>query len=281
MKDSSELTGFSVRGEENCSPREHPTAKVFFIEAYNLTKYYGSLEALNGLNLQIRGGHIQGLLGCNGAGKSTAMKILAGILRPIKGFARIMGYNITSQGLEAKKYLGYVPENPRPYESLKVKEFLEFIGKIHGVKGSVLDERIEKFLTAFELRDRAKSNIGSLSMGMRQKVAISAAMIHQPSVLLLDEPLIGLDPASQRVVKDMLKDFAKDRRTILLSTHILPYAEELCDTITIIDKGYVIAEGSIDELKQMSKSGDHANLEEVFLRIVRESHVKDINISEI
>lgn len=265
----------------NMAQKNIQQQKPFFIEAYNLTKHYGSLVALSGLNLQISEGHIQGLLGCNGAGKSTTMRILAGILKPTRGYAKIMGYDISSEGVDAKKHLGYVPENPRPYESLRVKEFLEFIGKIHGVKGAFLEERIEKFLTVFKLMDRSTSSIGSLSMGMRQKVAISAAMIHQPSVLLLDEPLTGLDPASQRVAKDMLKDFARDGGTVLLSTHILPYAEELCDRIIIIDGGSLIAEGSVSELRQKSRSKAHANLEEVFLRIVGESHVEDTNTSEI
>lgn len=240
------------------------------IETVGLTKHYGPTVAVSDLNLRVRQGELYGLLGPNGAGKTTTMRILCGILRPTRGTARILGKDIVGEALEVKRLIGYVPESPNPYEYLTVDEFLTFMGELHDVTGRALRDRVDRYLEMLELADKRRSLISTLSRGMRQKVALIAALVHEPKVLLLDEPLMGLDPGVQRTVKDMLYERVNDGATVLFSTHIMDWAEAMCTRIGIINRGQLVAEGTMDELRAMSRSGRHATLEDVFIKLTEE-----------
>lgn len=241
------------------------------IETIDLRRSYGATVAVDGLNIRVESGEFFGLLGPNGAGKTTTIKMLCCILKPTAGTARILGKDIITESLEVKQLIGYVPENPSPYEFLTVDEFLTFMGGIRNVEKGELGDRIDRYLETFQLTERRGSLIGSLSLGMRQKVAITAALLHEPKVLLLDEPFMGIDPISQRMVKKLLLERLRGGATIVFSTHIMDWAEAMCRKIGIINNGRLIAEGTMKDLRSMSKSGEHATLDEVFLKLTEEA----------
>jgi len=236
------------------------------IETFDLTKSFGNLIAVNKLNLKVRKGEIFGFLGPNGAGKTTTIKLMTGLLKPTSGTVTIMGTDIQDNPVEAKKFIGLIPEEPRVYEKLTGNEFLKFMGNLFGISGSEIDRKIKELLRIFDLEEKGDELIQSYSHGMKQKIAIAGALIHSPGVLFFDEPTVGLDPKSARVIKDILKFRAKAGDCIFMSTHILEIAERICDRVGIIQNGKLIAVGDMEELRKLSMEGK-GNLEEIFLQL--------------
>lgn len=234
------------------------------IKTQNLTKRFGSVTAVDRLSLTVNGGEIYGFLGPNGSGKTTTIKMLAGLLEPDDGQAFICGYDLASQPAAAKALLAYVPDQPKLYGKLTAREFLELIADLYRIPRALSRPRGQQLLAMFGLAERAEELLEGYSHGMRQKVVLAAALIHQPRVLLMDEPTVGLDPASARLLKDVLVELARQGATVFVSTHILEIAERLCNRVGILQKGRLIAEGSPAELR--SQAG-RDNLEDIFLEL--------------
>lgn len=241
------------------------------IEVDKLTKVYGKVVALDGISLAVEEGEILGLLGPNGAGKSTLMKIVVGILRPTSGKVRVGGSDVTTAPETAKRNVGYLPENPSLYPGLTVTEFLRFLGKIRDVPDGALRDRIAESLMTFSLEEKADAMLSTLSKGMKQKVALIAATLHDPKVLVLDEPLTALDPKSQVFVNSWIASKGKSGTTVLLSTHNLEIAQDHATRIAIIDKGSIIALGGLESLRAKADAGKDARLDEVFLKLTAET----------
>jgi ABC-2 type transport system ATP-binding protein len=216
------------------------------IEVEGLTKLYGSFPAIQELNFHARPGEIVGFLGPNGAGKTTTMRILAGYMPPTSGTARVAGFDVVDQSLDARRRVGYLPETVPLYPEMSVTEYLTFMGSLRGV--AELEDRVDTVLEQVGLSDRAASFIGNLSKGLRQRVGLAQALLHQPEVLILDEPTIGLDPAQIIEVRRIIQELGRDR-TVLLSTHILPEAQQLCARVLIINRGRIVAEDSPGNLQ--------------------------------
>lgn len=237
----------------------------------NLTKRYGDLVALDDVSLKIDSSEVFGLLGPNGAGKSTLLKTMVGILKPTSGTIRVGGNDIVQNPENAKRIIGYLPENPSLYTGLTTQEFLQFVGKIRGVEDDRLDQEISESLKGFSLEEKGDSLIGSLSKGMKQKVAIIATSLHSPEVLVLDEPLTALDPKTRVSVKEWIASQTKRGVTTILSTHDLDVAQTHSGRIAIIDRGRIIAVGGIESLRKMANAEMDARLEDVFLRLTAEA----------
>jgi ABC-2 type transport system ATP-binding protein len=240
------------------------------IEIDGLTKTYGNAHALNGLNLKVRAGEIYGLLGPNGAGKTTTLKITAGLIEPTSGSVAISGFDATKESLQAKAKIGYVAEIPILYESLSPRELLEFAASVRGIDKDTLNRRLSQLAEAFDVASALDSPIATLSMGTKQKVAIIAALIHQPPVLLLDEPLNSLDARSNKILRELLSLHVQKGGAVLFSTHIMEIAQKLCSRIGIIFQGKMVAEGNLDQLRAQT-GGKDATLEEVFMKLTHES----------
>ncbi|MGI9038861.1 MAG: ABC transporter ATP-binding protein [Gemmatimonadota bacterium] len=240
-----------------------------------LTKRYGNFTAVDGLDLQIDAGIIFGLLGPNGAGKTTTLRMIAGILEPDAGTVLIAGHDIVREPIAARSFLGFVPDRPFVYEKLTGAELLRFTAGLHGLEGPEVETRIDELLTLWDLSSWRDQLIESYSHGMRQKVIISSALVHQPKVLVIDEPMVGLDPRSARLLKNILRSYAASGGTALVSTHTLDLAETLCDRLAVIDRGKVLAAGTLDDLRRTA-AAEEAGLEEVFLRITRGATDDDI-----
>jgi ABC-2 type transport system ATP-binding protein len=235
-----------------------------------LTVDYGSRRAVDALSLEVRAGEIYGLLGSNGAGKSSTIKAIVGLVRPTAGTIRVFDQDAVGDGLRAKELLGYVPETALLYEALTPREFLEFVAGVRRLDPAVATERLRTYAAAFRLDTELEEPIATLSNGTRQKVLVIAALLHTPKLLVLDEPLNSLDPRSVRIVKELLLRFVRQApRGVLLSTHTMEIAEELCDRVGILDQGLLRAEGTLAELRTRAARGD-ASLEEVFLRLTRQ-----------
>jgi len=245
------------------------------IEIFNLTKRFGSLTAVNDLNLKIKCGEIFGFLGPNGAGKTTTIKLMTGLLKPTSGTTKIMGYDIQENPIEAKSVIGLIPDEPKIYEKLTGVEFLRFMGNLFRIEKKEIEKKIKELLKLFDLTNRGEELIQGYSHGMKQKIAISGALIHSPKILFFDEPTLGLDPKSARIIKDILKFRAKSGDCIFMSTHILEIAERMCDRIGIIQDGKLIAAGNMDELRKLSREGE-GNLEEIFLQLTGGDEDMDI-----
>ena len=239
------------------------------IETSGLTKKFGSVQAVTDLNLRIMPGEIYGLLGPNGAGKSTTIKTVLGLLEPTSGWIKVAGFDPSRNPIEVKSKIGYVAENPIVYDSLSPRDFLEFVASIRKIDSAKANELVTGLANAFGMTEYFDSPIATLSLGMKQKVALIAAFVHQPPVLLLDEPLNGLDAKSSRIVKDLVSFHAQKGGAVLFSTHIMEVAEQVCTRIGIIDQGRVIAEGTLDQLRSKTKD-QTGNLEEVFLKLTHE-----------
>jgi len=218
-------------------------------------------------------GEIRGLLGANGSGKSTLMKILMGLIKPDQGIISVEGLDPTREQISVRQIVGYVPEVPRLYDYLTGVEYLDFVADLYGLSVETKKERIDEFLTAFELKEQGNDLLSGYSLGMRQKVALSAGLIHRPRILILDEALNGLDPRTAKIVKDTLIKLSTDGVTILFSTHVLEIAEAICQKVTILDRGNIIAEGNIEELKARAGGSD---LESIFLNLTGSSDVRAI-----
>ncbi len=241
------------------------------ISIENLTKKYDELVALNNVSMKVGSGEVVGLIGPNGAGKSTLMKIVVGILKPTSGKVSVSGHDVVLEPEAAKKLIGYVPESPSLYTALTVSEFLRFVGKIRGVNDGQLDGKISESLRTFTLQDKADSLVGSLSKGMKQKVALTAATLHDPDVLILDEPLTALDPKTQAFVHGWISAQGRSGKTVLLSTHNLEIVQDYATRIVIIDRGVVIATGPLETLRRLADAKGDARLDEVFLKLTEES----------
>ncbi|NJE60499.1 ABC transporter ATP-binding protein [Thermococcus sp. 21S7] len=234
------------------------------IEVENLTKSFGSTRAVKGITFTVENGEIYGLLGPNGSGKSTTMKILAGILKPTSGRVVVDGVDVAEDSLGVKRIVGYVPETPVLYESLTPVEFFNFVGSVRGIPKEELQERVETLVRAFGIGSYLGEMIGSLSFGTRQKVSLIAAMLHDPKVLILDEAMNGLDPKSARILRELLLQFREEGRSIVFSTHVLALAETICDRVGVIYNGEIIAEGTVEQLKEFAHE---ESLEDVFLKL--------------
>jgi len=236
------------------------------IELTQLTKRYGKFTAVAGIDLTIPKGELYGLLGPNGAGKTTTMRMIAGILQPTSGTVRIAGIDIQAQPLVAKAHLGFIPDRPFVYDKLTGAEFLRFVAGLYGQGGRLIERRIDELLELFELDAWKDELTEAYSHGMRQKLIISSALVHRPDVIVVDEPMVGLDPKSARLLKDLLREFVTRGGTVLMSTHTLEIAEAMCDRIAIVHGGRIAAEGTMDALRTQTSSGD-ASLEELFLKL--------------
>lgn len=244
------------------------------IEAIHLTKKYDALTAVDDLNLQI-GNELFVFLGPNGAGKTTTIKMMTGLLRPTSGTVRIEGLDLLGQPIEAKKCFGLVPDTPVLYDKLSLREFLQFIANLYEVDRPTFQRRLANLIELFDLKSRVDDLIQDFSHGMRQKAALAAALIHDPKVLFLDEPTVGLDPKSARNLKDLLRGLVKKGTTVFMSTHILEIAETMCDRVAIIDKGKIIACGTMEELRTQSRRKDKS-LEEIFLELTGGSEFDEV-----
>jgi ABC-2 type transport system ATP-binding protein len=231
------------------------------IEAAGLQKRYGDTLAVKGVDLAVYPGEIVGFLGPNGAGKTTTIKMLIGLLRPSAGVARIGGHDIQREPLKAKALLGYVPDQPYLPEKLTAREYIDLIAGLYQLEPRRARERGDELLRLFGLAERADELLGGYSHGMRQKAALTGALLHDPRAFFLDEPTVGLDPRSARLIKDLLRDVAARGTSVFMSTHILEIAERMCDRVFIINKGAIIAAGTLDELR----AGGDASLEDIFL----------------
>jgi ABC-2 type transport system ATP-binding protein len=219
------------------------------IETSNLVKKYGDKLAVSDVSFDVHAGEVFGFLGPNGAGKTTTIKMIVGLLQPTSGSVRVDGFDVQVQSLQAKAACGYVPDTPNLYPKLSARELLRFVGDLYELPRQKVDERIEELLRLFDLTEAQDDMIDSFSHGMKQKTALAAALIHDPRVLVLDEPTVGLDPKSARLIKDMLRQIADRGSAVFLSTHILEIAERMCDRIGIINKGELVAVGTMDELR--------------------------------
>jgi ABC-2 type transport system ATP-binding protein len=241
------------------------------IELYDLCKNYGTKTAVDHVNLSISGGEVFGFLGPNGAGKTTTIRMIVGLLQPTSGTANVAGYNVQKQPLQAKRASGYVPDTPNLYSKLSARELLRFVGDLYCMAPQQIDHRIEELLRLFTLVEAGDDLIDSYSHGMQQKTSLAAALMHDPKVLVLDEPTVGLDPKSARLIKDILRQLADRGSAVFLSTHILEIAERMCDRIGIINRGELIAVGTMDELRAMERSqalsSTPTSLEDIFLNL--------------
>lgn len=228
---------------------------------------YGDRVAVDRLTFEVRSGEIYGLLGSNGAGKSSTMKSIVGLLRPSEGRVRVFGIDPTERAVEAKREIGYMPETPLLFDALTPTEFLEFVASVRGIDGPTATRRASNFAKAFQLEHEMDGPIAMLSSGTKQKVLLVAALLHRPRLLVLDEPLHSLDPRSVRIARDLLRGHADGSGgAVLLSTHTMEVAERLCDRVGILDRGRLCGEGTIAELRGTQSS----SLEEAFLRLTRE-----------
>ncbi|HLH26344.1 MAG TPA: ABC transporter ATP-binding protein [Chloroflexota bacterium] len=231
------------------------------IEAIDLHRSFGQKQAVNGISLQVYPGELFGFLGPNGAGKTTTIKMLIGVLRPTAGHARIGGFDIQREPRPAKRLLGYVPAEPALPARMSAREYLDYVGGLYRVPPAEARRRAEEWLRVFDLADQADDLVDGYSHGMRQKTTIAGALLHQPKVLFLDEPTVGLDPHGARLVKDILREMAARGAAVFLTTHIMEIAERMCDRIAIVDRGRVVASGTMDELRR----GATTSLEDLFL----------------
>jgi ABC-2 type transport system ATP-binding protein len=237
------------------------------IEIVNLTKKFDQLTAVDNVNLRIERGSIFGFLGPNGAGKTTTIKMMVGVLEPTAGTVVIGGRDINREPLEVKRIVGYIPDRSYIYEKLTGREFLQFVAGLFGMRRSGCQERIERLLDLFGLHGWEDELIEGYSHGMRQRLVLASALVHQPQVIVVDEPVVGLDPKGTRLVKQIFRNLAREGVTLFVSTHVLEIAEELCDQIAIIQKGRVIAQGSMDELQKSVSGEDLRGLESLFLHL--------------
>jgi ABC-2 type transport system ATP-binding protein len=239
------------------------------IELKNLTKRYGDLVAVNGLNLSIARGEIFGFIGPNGAGKTTTLRMMGGVLAPTGGSVIIDGMDMAVEPERVKRNIGFIPDRPFLYEKLTGKEFLRFTADLFGMKDGTFQEKSDRVLKQFALDDWADELIESYSHGMKQRLIMSAAILHDPRVIIVDEPMVGLDPAGVRMIKGLFRDLAREGTTLFMSTHTLALAEDVCDRIGIIHKGVLIATGTVEELRKRAQVRE-GDLEKVFLILTEE-----------
>ncbi len=253
-----------MAGEPDGAAGARAATDVPAVLARGLRKTYGSHVAVEHVDLAVRQGEILGFLGPNGAGKTTTIKMLTGLLKPTAGTAAILGHDIQGDPIAAKGRFGYVPDTPNLYGKLNGWEFLRFMARLYRVPPARAEHRAAELLRLFDLTDAASDLIEGYSHGMQQKMALAGALVHDPRVLFLDEPTVGLDPRSARLIKDLLGQLRARGVAVVLSTHILEIAERLCDRVVIINKGAIVASGTLDELRARG-GADQGTLEDIFL----------------
>ena len=234
------------------------------IKLTGVTKNYGALTAVNNIDLTVQPGEVFGFLGPNGAGKTTTIKMMAGLLQPSAGTVEICGFDVQKDPLRAKAVTGFIPDRPYLYEKLTAEEFMHFVAKLYGMDGP--GRRISELLGLFGLTDWANELVENYSHGMKQRLVMASSLLHEPKVLVVDEPMVGLDPRGARLVKDLFKDLASKGVTVFMSTHTLEIVEVMCSRVAIINKGEIIAEGSVEELGRMARM-ENSHLEPIFLKL--------------
>lgn len=241
------------------------------IRVTNITKKYSSFIAVNNLSFEIPKGVICGFLGINGAGKTTTIRMLCGIIEPTEGEISIGGFDIKENPQRAKKITGYIPDRPYLYPSMTPLEFLAFVGDLYEVPHETARSRVESLLSHYSLWDKRNELIQGFSHGMKQRLSTCAALLHSPDILIIDEPMVGLDPHGAKTLKASLKEYAADGMTVFLSTHSLNVAEELCDRIIIIHQGSILYQGSVMDIKNLTAlPSDNKNLESVFIELTKD-----------
>jgi ABC-2 type transport system ATP-binding protein len=245
------------------------------IELRNVVKRYANIVAVNGLNLSVPQGAIFGFIGPNGAGKTTTIKMLGGLIQPDKGEVFIKGIPMKTEPEKAKQIIGFIPDRPYLYEKLTGMEFLKFTADLYGVQETRFKEKAEKMLERFSLLDWRHELIEAYSHGMRQRLIMAAAILHEPEILIVDEPMVGLDPAGIKMVKNLFKELADTGVSFFISTHTLSIAQDLCDQIGIIQRGRLIAKGTLNDL-QVQAGATSGDLEAVFLKLTHEESVGQI-----
>jgi ABC-2 type transport system ATP-binding protein len=237
------------------------------IRTEGLVKRYGRFTAVRGVDLHVRKGEVFGFLGPNGAGKTTTMKMVAGLLKPSEGSVWVDGIDTSVDAVSVKRMIGYIPDRPYLYERLTGREFLRFVGGIYKLEDDVLKARSQELLTFIGLENFGDELVESYSHGMKQRLTLAAALLHRPPLLIIDEPMVGLDPAGAKLIKQVFREYAKEGRTVFVSTHTLEVAEAICDRVAIIHKGTIVAMGTVEELKELHTQGG-GRLEDVFLTLV-------------
>lgn len=246
------------------------------ITVSNLVKRYGTFTAVDEVSLEVPPGEIHGFLGPNGAGKTTTIRIVAGLLKPTAGRVTVNGHDLATEPEAAKASLGFIPDRPFVYEKLTAGEFLRFHGGLYGIDGQGIGDRIQEMLELFELARWRDELVESFSHGMKQRLVMSAAFLHRPKAVLVDEPMVGLDPRGARLIKDVFRRMSERGVAILMSTHTLEVAEEMCDRISIILKGRIIAAGTVDDLRRLA-GGDDEQLTPVFLKLTGGSGLQELD----
>jgi ABC-2 type transport system ATP-binding protein len=245
------------------------------IQLQALTKRYGRFTAVDAIDLDVPRGQLFGFLGPNGAGKTTTLRMIAGILRPTSGRIRIAGIDIESEPIAAKARLGFIPDRPFIYEKLTGAEFLRFVAGLYEQSGPAVERRARELLALFDLEAWRDELVETYSHGMRQKLIISSAFVHRPQVIVVDEPMVGLDPKAARILKDLFREYTARGNTIMMSTHTLEVAERLCDRVAIIAQGTIRALGTMDELRSNAAAGARG-LEDIFLRLTGENAAREL-----
>jgi len=246
------------------------------IAIQDLVKRYGSFTAVDGVSLEVPAGQIHGFLGPNGAGKTTTIRIIAGLLKPTSGRVLVNGHDLAVEPEEAKASLGFIPDRPFIYEKLTAGEFLQFHAGLYGMDNGTVGGRVREMLDLFELGRWENELVESFSHGMKQRLVMSAAFLHRPRAVVVDEPMVGLDPRGARLIKTIFRRMSERGVGILMSTHTLEVAQEMCDRISIILKGRIIARGTVDELRALAGDPDQ-HLTEVFLRLTGGSGLQEID----
>jgi ABC-2 type transport system ATP-binding protein len=246
------------------------------IAVHDLVKTYGAFTAVDGVTLGVAPGEIHGFLGPNGAGKTTTIRMIAGLLKPTSGRVLVNGHDLAADTERAKASLGFIPDRPFIYEKLTAGEFLHFHAGLYGLDGPGMPARVREMLDLFELTRWQDELVESFSHGMKQRLVMSAAFLHRPRAVLVDEPMVGLDPRGARLIKDVFRRMSAHGVAILMSTHTLEVAEEMCDRISIILKGKIIAHGTVPELRAMAGDADD-QLTNVFLKLTGGSGLQEID----
>jgi len=246
------------------------------IEIHDLVKRYGTFTAVDGVSLDVQPGEIHGFLGPNGAGKTTTIRMIAGLLKPTAGRIVVNGHDLATDAEGAKASLGFIPDRPFIYEKLTAGEFLRFHAGLYGIDGNGVGGRVREMLEIFELGRWENELVESFSHGMKQRLVMSAAFLHRPQAVLVDEPMVGLDPRGARLIKDVFRRMSARGVAILMSTHTLEVAQEMCDRISIIMRGKIIARGTVDELRALAGDPDQ-HLTDVFLRLTGGSGLQEID----
>ena len=244
------------------------------IRLSQLTKRFGRFTAVDAIDLHVPSGELFGFLGPNGAGKTTSLRMIAGILKPSSGTVHIGGVDVAANPTAAKAKLGFIPDRPFIYEKLTGTEFLRFVAGLYGQAGPAVEHRARELLALFDLEEWRDELVESYSHGMRQKLIISSAFVHRPEVIVVDEPHVGLDPKSIKILRDLFREYVRRGHTIMMSTHTLDAAESLCDRIAIVNGGKIVACGTMGELRSGAQHG--SGLEEIFLRLTGQQSARNL-----